>query len=339
MLRVGFDISQTAHIGGVATYTQNLANELLKIDNLEMIYFYSSLRRTYKGKLKNVKKFRLPPSLFEVLFNKIRNTDIERFIGPIDVFHSSDWVQPPSKAKKVTTYHDVIPLKFPEWSHPKIVAVHKRRLKLVEEEVDMVIAVSEATKKDLLEISNIPAEKITVIYEAAAEQFKVQDKKKVEGFRKKMNLPDKFILSIGGVGERRNLKRVKEAAKDYSLVISGETIPPLPQEEVPLLYSAATILLYPSFYEGFGLPVLEAMSCGIPVITSGVSSLPEVGGKAAVFVDPHSVEDITQAVKDVMEDNDLRKRLIKQGLEQAKKFSWKKCAEETVNVYQEVADK
>ena len=128
-MRIGFDISQIAHPGGVATYTKSLAENLSKIKELEMVYFYSSLRRPFKGKLKGVKAFRLPPTLFEVLFNRVRNVPIEKFLGPLDIFHSSDWVQPPSKAKKVTTYHDVIPLKFPQWSHPKIVDVHKRRLK------------------------------------------------------------------------------------------------------------------------------------------------------------------------------------------------------------------
>src|SRR5687767_2791096 len=130
MLRVGFDISQIAHPGGVANYTQNLAKRLAQKKELEIVFFYSSLRKPYQGKLKNVKSYRLPPTLFEVLFNKIRNTNIEKFIGAIDVFHSSDWVQPPAKAKKVTTYHDLVPIKYPQWSHPKIVAVNRKRLKL-----------------------------------------------------------------------------------------------------------------------------------------------------------------------------------------------------------------
>lgn len=338
MLKVGLDISQIAHIGGVATYTQNLALELSKNKELETIFFYSSLRKPYHGKLKNVKSYRLPPTLFEVLFNKIRSAKIEKFVGPIDVFHSSDWVQPPSKAKKVTTYHDVIPLKYPEWSHPKIVAVHKRRLKLVEKEVDMVIAVSESTKKDLMEVSNIPDSKITVVYEAADEQFKPQDKKEVEQFRKRMNLPDNFVLAISGVGEIRNLKRVKEASQEYDLIVSGQDVQ-LTFEEMPLLYGAAKVLLYPSFYGGFGLPILEAMACGTPVITSNVSSMPEVGGNAALYVDPNSTEDIQETLKDLMEDEDLRKQLIKKGFEQSKKFSWEKCAKETIEVYRKVSGK
>lgn len=336
MLRVGMDISQIAHRGGVATYTQNLAVELSKIKELDMVYFYSSLRKPYHGKLKNVNAYRLPPTLFEMLFNRWRNVKIEHFLGPLDIFHSSDWTQPPTKAKKVTTYHDVVPIKNPEWSHPKIVAVQKRRLYLVENEVDYIIAVSESTKKDLMEISHIPEEKIAVIYEAPTADFTPQPKERIEKFKKKYHLPDEFILAIGGVGERRNLKRIKEACKDYNLVISGQTIPWLDYDELELLYSSAKVLLYASLYEGFGLPILDAYLCGLPVITSNTSAMPEVGGDAAFYVDPLNVDGIKKAVKKVMSDSELRKDLIKKGFDQVKKFSWEKCAKETFDVYKKL---
>lgn len=335
-MKVGFDISQTAHFGGVKTYTDNLAAFLAKEKDPEMVYFYTSLRKPYCGPLKNVKAFPFPPTIAEVVFNKLRFLPIETLIGKVDVFHSSDWIQPPTKAKKVTTYHDVVPLKYPQWSHSKIVEVHKRRLGLVEKEIDMVIAVSESTKKDLLEISSIPEEKIIVIYEAAGEQFKPQDEVKVEEFRKKMNLPDKFVLAIGGVGERRNLARIKEAAKNYNLVVTGQNIPWIKEEELPLLYGAARVLLYPSLYEGFGLPILEAFGCGLPVITANISSMPEIGGDAAIYVSPEDTADIEKKLVLVMEDNKLRNDLIKKGLERAKNFSWEKCAEETLEVYRKV---
>lgn len=331
-MRVGFDISQIAHVGGVSTYTRELSEQLSKIPDLEMIYFYSSLRKPYKGSLKNVAKFKFPPTLFEMLFNRWRNVGIEKFIGPVDIFHSSDWMQPPSKAKKVTTYHDVIALKYPQFSHPKIINVHKRRLKLVEKEIDCVIAVSNTTKKDLMEVSSIPEEKIVVIYEAAGEQYKPQSKKKVEDFKKKVGLPDNFILAIAGVGSRRNLERVKEATKGHSLVIAGIDLPDLDSEELPLLYASAEMLLYPSFYEGFGLPILEAQSCGCPVVTSNVSAMPEIAGDGAILVDPNSTEDIIRGIERVKREGE-RVKLIEAGFENAKKFSWERCALETAQVY------
>jgi glycosyltransferase involved in cell wall biosynthesis len=338
LLKIGMDISQTAHIGGVAVYTENLAEELSKIKDLEMVYFYSSLRQPFKGGLKNVKKFKLPPTLFEMLFNNWRNVPIEKFLGPLDIFHSSDWTEPPSKARKVTTYHDLVPLLYPEWSHPSIVATHKKRLKLVEKEIDMVICVSQSTMNDLTKVSKIPKEKMVVIYEGVSVQFKPQNTEVTNDFKKKMKLPDEFILAIGGVGERRNLKKIKEVSKGYNLVIAGVDLPHLPYNKLPLLYASAKVLLYPSFYEGFGLPILESMAVGTPVITSNVSSMPEAGGEAALYVDPENVEDIREKLDSLMGDKELREDLIKKGFLQAKKFSWKKCAEETAEVYRKVVE-
>lgn len=333
-IRVGMDISQLAHIGGVATYTRNLMKEFSKLSELEMVYFYSSLRKPYQGKLRNVKSYRLPPVLFEMLFNRWRNVSIEKFIGPVDIFHSSDWTQPKSKAKKVTTIHDMVAEKYPEWSYPKIVAVHKRRLKLVEQEIDMVIAVSESTKRDLMEISKIPEEKIVVIHEAPTGDFKPQTEEKIKKFKEKYNLPDKFVLAIGGVGERRNLKRIKQACKDYNLVIAGITLPWLSIDELELLYNSAEVLVYCSLYEGFGIPILDAFSAGLPVITSNVSSMPEVAGDAAMFVDPYNLADIKEKLDLVMNDKKLQEKLVKNGFERVKQFSWEKAAKQTAQVYE-----
>lgn len=337
-IRIGMDISQTAHKGGVATYTYNLTKKLSEIPDLEMVYFYSSLRKPYKGKLKNLKSYRLPPTLFEMLFNRWRNVSIEKFMGPLDIFHSSDWTQPPSKAKKVTTYHDVVPEKYPQWSHSKIIAVHKRKLRLVENEIDHVIAVSESTKKDLLEVSNIPEEKITVIYEGPTGDFKPQPEERIRKFKEKYNLPEKFVLAIGGVGERRNLNRIKEACKDYNLVIAGMTLPWLGIDELELLYGSADVLLYASLYEGFGLPILDSFACGVTVITSNVSAMPEVGGDAVLYVDPLNVGGIKKKLEMVTNDKDLRENLIQKGFERIKKFSWEKAAEETAEVYRQLIE-
>lgn len=332
-MKVGLDISQIAYPGGVATYTRNLSRSLQNQNDIDMSFFYSSLRRAYQGDLKNVKQYKYPISLLEILFNRIRLLPIESFMGNLDVFHSSDWTQPPTKAKKVTTYHDVVALKYPQWSIPKIVSVHKRRLAIVEKEIDMVIAVSKSTKQDLLEISKIPEEKVVVIYEGVDKIFYPQSEDKVQKFRAKYNLPNEFILAIGGVGERRNLKRVKQAADGHQLLITGENIPWIPESELPLLYSSAKLLLYPSLYEGFGLPILEAMACGTPVITSSISSMPEVAGDAALLVDPLNERDIEKKLEILLKDNILREDYIKKGLTRAKKFSWEKCAEQTAKVY------
>lgn len=338
-IKIGMDISQLAHEGGVVTYTRNLSESLSRHQDLYMVFFYSSLRKKYKGSLKNVKSYRLPPSIFEVFFNRFRNISIEKFIGPIDIFHSSDWIQPPTKAIKVTTYHDVVPLKYPQWSVPSIVKVHKRRLELVRKEIDAIIAVSETTKKDLMEVSGIPSEKITVIYEAPTVKFKHRNKKEINEFRQKYNLPDKFVLAIGGVGERRNLQRIIEACKGFNLVVTGQTIPWLKIDELELLYASASALLYCSLYEGFGIPILDAFSCGLPVITSNISSMPEVAGGAALLVDPLDVVDIKEKLSMILQDKELRKNMIAKGITRAKSFSWEKNALETANLYERLIRK
>lgn len=337
-IRVGFDISQLAYLGGVHTYTEQLTYELSKINFLEMYYFYSSLRKPYLGNLSNVKNYHMPTTLVEILFNSWRNISIDNFLGSLDIFHSSDWTQPPTKAKKVTTYHDVVPLKFPQWSEERIINVHKRRLKLVEKEIDMVIAVSQSTKNDLLEISHIPESKITVIYEGVSDNFKLQSSADVAEFRLKMNLPDKFLLAISGIGERRNISRIKEAAKGYQLIILGQDIPHISFQQLPLLYSCATVLVYASLYEGFGLPILEAQACGVPVLTSNVSAMPEVGGIAALYVNPLDTGDIKKKIRLLMEDENVRQDLTKKGFQNVKKYSWEKTAAETSAIYRRLKD-
>lgn len=335
-IKIGMDISQLAHKGGVATYTRNLSHELSSFTDLEMVYFYSSLRTKYSGDLKNVKKYKLPPSFFEILFNRWRNVPIEKFIGPVDVYHSSDWIQPPTKAKKITTVHDLTPILFPHWSNPKIVDVHKRRLKIIESEADCVIVVSDATKKDLMKVSRIPENKIKVIYEGPTVNFQKPSEEKIREFREKYKLPQNFILAIGGIGERKNLERIKLATKNYELIITGETISWIDNDELVCLYYSASVLLYTSLYEGFGLPIIDAFNCGLPVITSNLSSMVEIAGEGAVLVDPYNVSQMQSEVKRLMEDNELRKVIIKKGFERAKFFSWKKCAEQTADLYRSI---
>lgn len=330
---IGFDISQIAHRGGVANYTKNLSLLLEQKLGDQIVFFYSSLRKPLSGNFQRVKRYPFPPSLFELIFNEL-GMPIEVFLGKIDLFHSSDWIQPKTRAKKVTTYHDLVPIIYPQWSTREIVRVHQKRLERVEQEIDQVIAVSQSTKEDLIKFTKVPAEKIKVIYEGVGKEFMPAGEAAKKEFRKRWNLPDKFLLAIGGVGQRRNLDRLKEAAQGENLVVSGETIPWIIDSERPLLYSCASALVYPSLYEGFGLPVLEAFACGVPVITSNVSSLPEVGGKAVLYVDPMNVESIAQGIKTLTGDQGLRKDLIKKGLARAKEFSWEKCAQETIKLYQ-----
>jgi len=165
-MKIGIDISQIVYEGtGVANYTKNLVESLLKIDKKnEYIFFFASLRKK-PPKLPHVRSFKIPPTILEFLWNRLHICPIEWFIGKVDVFFSSDWTQPPTiRAKKVTTIHDLSPWKYPETFHPKIVKVHQRRVKWVKKECDAIICDSQATKKDVIEILRIPEGKLKVIY-------------------------------------------------------------------------------------------------------------------------------------------------------------------------------
>lgn len=361
-MKVGIDISQIAFPGtGVAVYTKNLVENLLKLGPAEdYVLFAASVRqRKHFRVFPGVKSFVLPPTLLEFLWNQRHTLPVEKLIGPMDIFHSSDWTQPPSLAKKVTTIHDLLVYKYPEVSHatsefrwralapsPNIVAAQKRRLEWVKKEADQIIAVSQSTKRDIIELMKIPEKKIRVIYEASTIKLNKQSK---------YHFDKPYILAVGTREPRKNLDRLVEAyrklkTKDVELVIAGkygwglDDLPGIkllgfvPQDEIAGLYSNAALFAFPSLYEGFGIPVLEAFNCDCPVVTSNVSSLPEVGGQAALYVDPLNVDDIAEKLDWVLTlGSQNRDALIRKGREQAKKFSWEKAAQETRKVYEELA--
>jgi glycosyltransferase involved in cell wall biosynthesis len=363
-MRICIDISQIVYPGGVGRYTRELVSNLLKVDQKnQYILFGNSLRqyhtlRNFINSLKpntsnlKPKSYPIPPTIVGLLFNRAR-LSIDPFIGEVDVFHSSDWTQPKTKAKKVTTVHDLAPIKFPDQHHPKIVEVHKRRLELVKREVDQVIAVSQNTKKDLIEILKIPDGKITVIYEAASDNFKPRNEEEIEKVKNKFGIKKEYILTVATGGARKNLPRLFEAydliKKDFDLglVAVGEAQEGekegiiktgfLEDSDLAALYSGAKVFVFPSIYEGFGLPVIEAMACGAPVICSNTSSLPEVGGEVAIYADPDSTENIIEGIRKVLRFHGLDYETIKEkSRKQAKKFSWEKAAKETLKVYTEV---
>ncbi|MBM3205751.1 glycosyltransferase family 4 protein [Candidatus Shapirobacteria bacterium] len=366
-MKIGIDISQIVYGTGVSFYTKNLVENLLRIDKKnEYRLFFSSLRQNLKYNFSaKVKKFKIPPTLLELLWNQWHLFPVENFIGKVDVFHASDWTQPPTKAAKVTTIHDFGFLKYPQTAHPKIKAVMERRFQWIKKEIDLVIAVSKATQKDIMEILGLPEKKIKVVYEAAPEDLKpVKDKKISQKLFKKYNLDGDYLLSVATLEPRKNLKRIIEAfkmlkTKNLKLVITGkpgwEDLNTLgfkkgnnntiftgylkKREDLAALYSQALGLVYPSLYEGFGLPILEAMKCGCPVLTSNISSMPEVAGQAAILVDPLDVEEIARGLSELVNNQDLRKSLAKKGLAQVKKFSWEKTAQETLKVYEQAVEK
>jgi len=357
-MKIGIDVSQIVYPGGVSVYTENLVNALLEIDKInDYSLFFSSLRKSLKDskfKTQNLKKYKIPPTVLDILWNKLHVLPIEHFIGDIDVFHSSDWTQPPAKkAKLVTTIHDLSFLRWPKSTHPKILTVQKRRLKWVKKEVDQIIAVSRATKKEIIELLGIRSEKITVVHEGISQdvknfQLSLSDFQKL---KKRFGIRKRYLFAYGSVAPRKNIEKAIKAFEmikekiDCQLIIIGNYEPKfkppkgviltgfLSRKEMVTLFSQAAALVYPSLYEGFGLPILEAFALSVPVITSDVSSMPEVAGKAAVLVSPKSEKLIAEGIVKILSDDGLRKEMMKAGKERIKLFGWKKAARETIKVY------
>lgn len=319
-MKIGIDISQIAYEWtGTAKYFENLISWLPKVaQQNEYRLFASSLRR--QDKLRPFAKivWPFPPTVLDFLWNQLHVFPVENFIGEVDVFHSSDWIQPPTKAKKVCPILDMVVYKYPQSVHPQIVAVQKRRMKLVKKEADLVITISESSKKDIVEILKIPPEKVRVVYLAPGLEFKPQNE-----------VAKDYVLTMGSISNlRKNVANVIAACEKANIpvkIIDGSVT----QDELPKLYARAKCFVYASSYEGFGIPILEAMACGIPVICGKNSSMPEVAGEAATYANVESVDDLADKIAHV---NPTGKELS-----QAKKFSWEKTARETLKVYEELA--
>lgn len=347
-MKIGIDISQIVYGTGVSVYTYELVSNLLKIDRENnYVLFGGSLRR--RGELAKYTTNILPlsPTIADLVWNRLHIINIEKFIGNIDVFHSSDWTQPPSCAFKVSTIHDLAPIKFPNETPKKVVDVHKRRLYWVLKECDRIIVPTNSIKKDVVELGADEG-KIRVTYEGINGNYKKKSRESDEEIKRKFGIHDNFILSVG-VGERKNTKRIIDAyqklkTKNLKLILVGEKsknyseirgVVPLgyvSNNDLASLYSAANALVYPSLYEGFGLPILQAFASETPVVTSNSGSMAEIAGKGAVLVDPQDVNSIAEGIDKAVNSPKTLSRL---GLKRVKDFSWEKCAKETLEVYKE----
>lgn len=354
-MRVAIDISQIVYKTGVSFYTQNLVDNLLKIDKEnEYVLFAGALRRRNEilSAFPQAKVFPLPPTLASFVWNRLHILPIEKLIGPVDVLHTSDWTEPLAKAFKVTTVHDLSPFLFPGlFPHDivrNIVDTHKIRLGLVKSESKRIIVPTNATKSDLVKLG-LSEEIIRVIPEAASSQYQKVSVDQVESVKRKYKIFGKYLIAVG-MDPRKNTERIikafdlSKAGKELKLVFVGQPkymkvklsrnirVLGFVGSDLPALYSGAEALIYPSLYEGFGLPILEAFACGIPVVTSKGSSTEEVAGGAAELVDPNSVNSISEGIERVLRGP---KAYIERGSRRVKEFSWKKTAEATLNVYRE----
>lgn len=264
----------------------------------------------------------------------------------------------------VVTIHDLAFLLFPEYYSRTFATYYRQLVPRVARQAAAVITVSRSARDDLIARLGLPSHKISVIPESASPAFKRRiTRQELAEVRRRYGLPEKYFLSISSLEPRKNLKGImtayrllpREVAEEHKLVIvgagnkifadpglhdglrrmtTGSVLTPgyVPSDDLPAIYRMATALVFPSFYEGFGLPVLEAMAASTPVITSNRSSLPEVAGAAAVLIDPGSIEELAAAMELIATDSGTRNLLIERGKKRVANFTWERSAEQTLEV-------
>lgn len=287
---------------------------------------------------------------------------------PVDILHAQYHLPAFSSVKGVITVHDVSFMRYPDFFTRREYLKMRTLLPISLKRAAKIITVSECSKKEIIQFFGVLPEKIRVIYYGGGEEFRPADySPEAAAVKTRYHLPERFILCVSNLQPRKNLSRLIKAYVNlrknqpevkHKLVIVGEKawrysdifaslkesgLPDeiiltgyIPNQNLPALYSAADLFVYPSIFEGFGLPALEAMACGCPVITSNASSLPEVVGDAGIMVDPYDIEELAKMMYEVLNNEELRKKMKRKGLERAKLFSWEKCATETVKVYEEI---
>lgn len=288
----------------------------------------------------------------------------------IDIYHvpqNGIGLPPKKNFPTVVTVHDLIPYVLPETVGPGYLKIFQREMPRILQEADHIITVSEHSKNDLKKIMGVADEMITVIHEAPESTYKPIKREVAKArIQNKYGISGRFILYIGGFSPRKNLRGLinaynkiyKEMKTPCKLVILGKPsrdYPGLiklveslglgewvlfpgfiPMQDLPFFYNASDLFVYPSFYEGFGLPPIEALACGTPTIVSNVSSLPEVVGDAAIQVNPHDLVALAAAMHRVLTEPEMEQELRKKGLKWAENFSWTKTAAQTIKVYQDV---
>ncbi|HEY4612040.1 MAG TPA: glycosyltransferase family 1 protein [Bacteroidota bacterium] len=355
---------------GVGKYAERTVDALLRLDSAnEYILFLVEDSETLHAP--NLQKI-LIPGFHRMVFNRWwENVILPRFLvrRSIDIFFSPAYILPviakPTATKFVATIHDLIAYTYPESFTKKMRLWQRIFVQNAAKKADLIIAVSEATKLDLLRYSPAIAENIAVVHHAVEETFRpISDTAFLERAHAKYGLPQRFILTVGTIEPRKNHVLLAKAysllpegiRNQYPLVFAGNlgwysdrilaeisqiglgknllNLGFVDHEDLPALYNLASLFVYPSLYEGFGYPPLEAMSCGTAVITSNRSSLPEVVGDAAILIDPNNVHQLAHEIERVLTDETILREMREKSIQRAAQFSWKKNAEETLRVFE-----
>ncbi|MCL4487023.1 MAG: glycosyltransferase family 4 protein [Chloroflexi bacterium] len=377
-MSITFDLSPAVHRhAGLGRYAQSLLTALTRIDSenhYRVLFNQAGPGESVPAPLDALPRTVIPlgakPWRMSVLLADRTHLPMDHWVPETDLFHATDHLLPTfRRAATVFTLHDLIFHFFPEYHLPLNRWFLRLMLPRFLRRADAVIAVSESTKRDAMCVYNVPAEKITVIYEGVDAALQpVTDREVIAKARATWAKGQPFVLLVSTVEPRKNivalvdaLRLLKERGCPHRLLIAGrkgwlfqgtfdhieqtgmesevDFLDYVPEAELRALFAACDAFVYPSLYEGFGLPPLEAMACGAPVIASNTSSLPEILGDAALLVNPRNTGEIADAVERVVTSSNLQAELRAKGLKQAAKFSWERAARETLAVYQRVGKK
>jgi glycosyltransferase involved in cell wall biosynthesis len=366
-VRIGID-ARKLHDFGIGTYIRNLLRQLARLDrDTEFVVLcrpedregVAALGQNFRAAAESAGNYSLAEQVKVPLALRREG---------VTLFHAPHYVLPPLVGcRSVVTIHDCIHLMFPQYLPNRLALAYARTsIALATRRATRIMTVSESSKRDILRLVGAPADKIDVIYNAYDERFGVEPREEdVLRVRERYQLQDPFVLYAGNVKPHKNLERLIEAfhlvrargLDQVKLVLIGDDISKyaalrravhqhqlhkyvrflgyLPEETLAALYRLAGVFVFPSLYEGFGLPPLEAMASGTPVVTSNVSSLPEVAGDAALLVDPYDPGAIADGIERVLTDAALRDELRRKGLARAKQFSWDRSVRRIREIYTE----
>jgi len=358
---------------GIASYTRNLAERLLQSGEVEARFFYlrwsENLRDTHLRGMSSFKKMvvKMVPSSYQVsrlVQQRLFDTGIREFHP--DIYHEPNYLAYRFEGPTVITVHDLSHIRYPE-THPDVrVRAMNRYLGPAIERAARIIVDSDFVRTEVAGQFGVDRAKIDAIHLGVSTAFSPRTREELAPVLQRYALtPGKYLFAVGTLEPRKNLIQAIDAhaalpeqvRRKLPLVIAGmkgwltseldatiraaeergevRWLGYVPAEDLPLLYSGARLVVYPSLYEGFGLPVLEAMASGVPVITSNQASLPEVAGEAAIMVDPRDVDALRDAMEQLIEDEQEAKRRASLGLAQAARFTWGACAEKTLAVYRD----
>ena len=354
----------TDHFPGIGRYVISLSHALSQIaPDLCISLLYDSSATTSCLALPDLPRIACPVSPFSIRQQWIVPKQLHR--AKAILYHSPYYLMPyiPGVPTVLTCY-DLIPLIYPQYFSALQRLIFRIAHTFALKTADRIIAISQTTKADLIIRFRLAPQRITVIPGAADAYFQPQSHDRIAALRQKFALPEQYILYFGSNKPHKNLLylvkafaqfRIQNPKSKTRLVIAGHWderypdakklthesglkdqiifIGPVEESDLPALYSGATLFVFPSLYEGFGLPVVEAMACGVPVVCSNTSSLPEIAGDAALLVDPFDVNTLAVTMGRALTEEGLRRKMREKGLEQAERFSWERTGRETLEVY------